>query len=289
MGIYSRDYIRERRPGDTFGGSSDQWAIRFLLIANIVVFVLQNATSQGPRGHPQLVGGATEWLSLSLSDLYSLQIWRLVTYGFCHANVQHLAINLFVLWMFGRAIQPIYGSREFLAFFLAGVVVSGICHLGVQFAESGTGGVIGASGGVMAVVFLTAMVYPRMKVLLFFVIPIELRWLAVMYAVADVFGFIQQEGSNVAHAAHLGGAAFGIAYKYYGWRVSRLWDRLRGSMRTSSSRLSRPKVRLYRPGQEDLDKQVDAILEKIHEQGEASLTDQEREILKTASQKYRKR
>ena len=282
MGIYSRDYIRERRPGDTFGGSSDQWAIRFLLIANIVVFVLQN-------GMPAL----TNWLSLSLADLFpKFQIWRLVMYGFCHdarpGHLTHIIFNMFILWMFGRAIQPIYGSREFLAFFLAGVVISGVCHVGVQFFEPGTGGVIGASGGVMAVVFLTAMVYPRMKVLLFFVIPIQLRWLAVMYAVADVMGFIQGE-SSVAHAAHLGGAAFGIAYKYYGWRVSRLWDRLRGSMRTSSSRLSRPKVRLYRPGQEDLDKQVDAILEKIHEQGEASLTDQEREILKTASQKYRKR
>ena len=39
-----------------------------------------------------------------------------------------------------------------------------------------------ASGGVMAVVFLTAMIYPRMQVLLFFVLPIELRWLAAAYS-----------------------------------------------------------------------------------------------------------
>ncbi len=278
MGIHSRDYIRERRPGDPFGRHSDQWAIKYLLIANIVVFLFQNAS-------PAVTG----WLSLSLSHLFpSFQIWRLVTYGFCHANLQHLAINLFVLWMFGRAIEPIYGSREFLAFFLAAVVVSGICHLGVQFLESSAAGVIGASGGVMAVVFLTAMVYPRMKVLLFFVIPIELRWLAVMYAVADVAGFIER-GSSVAHAAHLGGAAFGVAYKYYNWRISRAWDRLRDSARTSSRRLSRPEVRLHHPVQEDLDEQVDAILEKIHQQGEASLTDWEREILKTASRKYKNR
>ena len=281
MGIYSRDYIRERRPVEGFGGASGLWAIKFLLIANIAVFVLQNLP--GALGN-----GVTEWLSLSLSDLKSFQIWRVVTYGFCHSpSITHIFFNLFVLWMFGRAIEPIYGSREFLALFLTGVVVSGLCHVGVQAIQHSSVGVVGASGGVMTVVFLTAMHFPRMRVLLFFVLPIELRWLAVLYAVADVAGFLQAE-SSVAHAAHLGGAAFGVAYRYYNWQIMPLLGRI-GSVSKFRLPKSRPKVRVYRPPSENLEKQVDEILAKIHKNGEASLTDRERKILKDASRQYRNR
>ena len=290
MGIHSRDYVRDNRPDGMFGNRSAPWAIKFLLIANIVVFLLQTMTSE-LRG-PTSVGGVTQLLSLNLGDLFpSFQLWRLVTYGFCHGSINHIAFNLFVLWMFGRTVEPIYGSREFLAFYLAAIVVSGLFHVGFQVAQQSSVGVVGASGGVMAIVFLTAMHYPKMTVLLMFVIPVELRWIAIMYALADVFGLFHA-GASVAHMAHLGGAAFGIAYKFYGWQVLRLWGRVRGGFRSRVVR-SRPKVRIYQPTTEEpsgnLDKQVDVILQKIHEQGESSLNPHERKILKAASNRYKKR
>ena len=124
MGIYSRDYIRDQRPSGGFGVPGGQWAIKYLLIANIAVFFLQNL------GPPEQ-GVVANWLALSRQDLFpSFQIWRLVTYGFCHGSLEHVAFNLFVLWMFGRAVEPILGSKEFLAFYLSGVVISGsaCCH-----------------------------------------------------------------------------------------------------------------------------------------------------------------
>ena len=291
MGIYSRDYIRESRAPSGFGGSSELWAIKFLLIANIVVFVLQNMSGQGRDP-------ATQWLSLSLSDLCSFQIWRLVTYGFCHSSFEHIFFNLFVLWMFGRIIEPIYGSREFLALYVAGVTVSGACHVALQAIQDVPHGVVGASGGVMTVVFLTAMHFPRTRVLFMFIIPIELRWLAVMYAVADVAGLFGG-GTTVAHAAHLGGAAFGVAYKHYGWRMMGLVSGF-GNLRRFRFPRRRSTIHIYRPDKpidkpqkggtrQDLDAQVDVILSKISKHGEASLTDGERAILKEASQQYRNR
>jgi hypothetical protein len=191
---------------------------------------------------------------------------------------------MLVLWMFGRHIEPIYGSREMLAFYLAGVVVSGLCHILISSAP-----VVGASGGVMAVVFLTAMHFPRMTVLFMLVIPIELRWLAVLYAATDLLGAFNPRGSAIAHAAHLGGAAFGVLYKYNNWRIMGLVDRFRSALHFRLPR-SRPPVRVYRPpAEENLDARVDAILEKISRQGEGSLTDREREILKDASRRYRNR
>jgi membrane associated rhomboid family serine protease len=297
MGIHSRDYIRESHPGGGFGGASDLWAIKYLLIANIAVFLLQVFTKDELIWARFRVvhGGLTEWLALNAGNLYpQFQLWRLVTYGFCHSTLMHIAFNLFILWMFGRTIEPIYGSREFLSFFLVGVVISGLGHVAFQLVTGHQAGVVGASGGVMAVVFLTAMHYPRMTVLLFFVIPMQLRWLAVLYAVADVFGAFNPQ-SGVAHVAHLGGAAFGILYFKLNLRIDRFWTRFR-LPRFDRTFGSRRKVRLHQPPpseepepRDDFNERVDAILKKISEQGEASLTDEERDLLKTASRRYRRR
>lgn len=299
MGIYSRDYIREPSPSGPWrrASGSGQWAIKFLLIANIAVFLLQALTGQvvGAPGHsPMFVGGVTDWFVLDVSHLYSFQIWRLLTYGFCHSpEILHIAVNLFVLWMFGRAVEPIYGSREFLAFYLAGVIVSGLCHVLIQLPQPAAqqAGVVGASGGVMAVVFLTAMHYPQMQVLVMFVLPMPLWLLAVLYAAGDLMGFFGGGGS-VAHAAHLGGAAFGVAYHYFQWSVLGWLGRLRLPRFRRLQRVVGPRrnIRIYQPSepsQDDLEQRVDAILQKIHDHGEASLTDSERETLKAASSRYK--
>jgi membrane associated rhomboid family serine protease len=290
MGLENRDYARSGSGGGGYGGSGDSWAIKYLLIANIAIFLLQQFSKQpGQFGD---VDQISNYLSLSLGDLMHLQVWRLVTYGFCHANFQHIFFNMFVLWMFGRIVEPIYGSKEFLAFYLTGIVISGLCHVAIQLVDGNAAGVIGASGGVNAVVFLCAMIYPRMKVLFMFVIPIEFRFLAVGYALIDLFGMISPGQSVVAHAAHLGGAAFGIAYKYYGWRIMPLLSFGNWKMPKRSPKPN-PNIRAYRPPEppasQNLDSRVDEILIKIQEHGEASLTDEERKILTDASDQYKNR
>ncbi len=298
MGLENRDYARGNTGGGGgFGGygyAGDNWAIKYLLVANIAVFLLQQFSKQQVvvNGFMVMDDRLSNWLSLSLADIMHLELWRLVTYGFCHANFQHIFFNMFVLWMFGRLVEPIYGSKEFLAFYLTGIVISGLCHIGLQLVDGSIAGVVGASGGVNAVVFLCAMIYPRMTVLFMFIIPIEFRFLAVGYALIDLFGVLGGSQSVVAHAAHLGGAAFGVAYKYYGWRILplfnfRKWNRPRRPPRAN------PDIHAYRPPEKpqssNLDSRVDEILIKIQQHGEASLTDEERQILTDASNKYKNR
>lgn len=281
MGIENRDYVRRGSGGNYgrgFGNPGDNWAINFLLIANVAVFILQNMD----------LGGVTDALELSLWDIQHFQIWRLVTYGFCHGGIWHIAINMYVLWMFGRLVEPIYGSREFLAFYLVGIVISGLCHIGIQLVDGSLNPVIGASGGVNAVVFLCAMLYPRMTVLLMFVIPVEFRFLAVGFALYDLFGALNPGDSIIAHTAHLGGAAFGVAYKYFGWRITP-WLQFGNWKMPKRRPKADPEIRAYRPPEENLDGRVDEILIKIQKQGEQSLTDEERKILTEASDRYKNR
>jgi membrane associated rhomboid family serine protease len=297
MGIYSRDYLRETPPpthgSRGFGGTERPWAIKFLLIANIAVFLLQKLFEQPAmwNGMPIRYSPVTEWLSLSWGDLQHFQLWRLLTYGFCHdpGNIGHIAFNLFGLWMFGRLIEPIYGSREFLSFYLASVLAGGLGHILAGFAFGNPNvPVVGASGGVVAVVILTAIHYPRMTVLLMMVFPIQMRWLAVMYIAVDVIGLLDVS-SGVAHGAHLGGAAFALLYWSRKWRVSDWWSRWGQGVNWQLPK-RQPHVKLYTPADEpDFDDRVDRILAKISEQGESSLTADEREILKTASRRARGR
>lgn len=372
MGLEDRDYVRNSPPpggygyGGGFGSGSGYWAVKFLLIANIVVFILQMGS--GVVHNNGINGGVTDWLDLKMASklpestkfrevtfegsqppralggegstisntveileagtsvrfvdyrtgdvmlietggrygiipnvelkpapLQSWQLsWRLLTSGFCHGGLMHIAFNMFVLFMFGRLIEPIYGSKEFLLIFLFGVVVSGLAHIAIGILMGTNHSAVGASGGVMSIVCITAMTYPRAKVLLFLVIPMEMRWMAVLVIGIDLLGLfgIHIFGGNTAHAAHLGGAAFGIAYKYYGWRLSGFFSGWKNPLKR---RPRKPKLRVHRPDDDSsdrvdqLDAKVDALLAKISEQGEASLTDEEREILAEASRKYRKR
>ncbi|MGV2340609.1 MAG UNVERIFIED_CONTAM: rhomboid family intramembrane serine protease [Planctomycetaceae bacterium] len=114
-------------------------------------------------------------------------------------------------------------------------------------------------------------------------------WLLALYIAYDLLPFLTGgwKTSNTAHLAHLGGVAFGALYFQRHMNFSRWWDSLRGRLRRRKS----GKLRIYAPStapESRLDEQVDAILQKITEQGEASLTPRERNILTQASRQLRK-
>lgn len=301
MGLEDREYLRDeaRRYGGGGGAGmrasfSDQWAVRAIVIINVAVFVLQLATDRPNDAN----SGITRWLDLSANDLASLQIWRLLTYGFCHStgNLMHILLNMFIFWMFGRMVEGIYGSREFLMFYLMGVIISGFANVGVSLVTGETAvPMLGASGGVNAVVILTAMHFPRMIVYLMFVLPVQLWIVAVGYVAIDTFGMIQG-GGNIAHAAHLGGAAFGFFYYRRQWRITPWFSQIShfsspfsNMKRKYRQRQTKKQLQVFEPNDDDLREQVDRILAKIKAQGEASLTDEERQTLERASRVFRGR
>ncbi|MFP6769219.1 MAG: rhomboid family intramembrane serine protease [Planctomycetaceae bacterium] len=215
--------------------------------------------------------------------------WRVITYGFCHdhSSLWHLAFNMMCLWVFGRMIESILGRREFFCVYLLGVLLSGLCHLGLQLGLGDVVPMVGASGGVMTLMVVAAMHFPRQKVLLMMIFPIELGVLVIGLVLLDVLGLFDS-GSHVARAAHLGGAAFGFVYQRSGLRISDVWGRFSARVRFWKQRAARPKIRVHRPSVDGLDDQVDAILAKIVREGEASLSESERGVLMEASRRKRK-
>lgn len=295
MGIQNRDYYRDEIPpgyreGGFAGGSSDR-TVRGLIIACALVFFAQNITAYRPGS---IASSAGDLLTLTVSDLQHWQLWRIFTYGFCHGSFMHLFFNMFSLWVLGRMVEGVRGSRETLSFFLAAVAVSGLAQIAWDWSSFPPINLLGASGGVFGLIVLAAMHFPRAPMqLMFLPMVIELRYMAVIFLVLGVFA-----GGSVAHVAHFGGAAFGAVYYLSGYRLfaggpssSRRESGAGGWLSGLLQKRSRKPagVQLYEPPAENLDAEVDRILEKINEQGKSSLTSEEQATLDRASQEYRRR
>ena len=187
--------------------------VTYLLIAaNIFVFTWQLiAENANHRAYDETL--AKLWLHGQAFELHTL-----LTYQFLHADWAHLLGNMLFLYVFGLNVEDRLGRIGFLAFYLVGGAVSGLVHIGTDFAP-----VIGASGAISGVTGAFLAFFPRtqLRVLLFFFyigifwIP---AWWLIAFAIAKDMIFQGIGEDNVARMAHIGGYAYGLAIC-----VSLLW------------------------------------------------------------------
>jgi len=285
MGYDDRDYYREQE--QTFGRPSfDKKTMVFLLIiVNVVVFFLDMFTPEVAD-----TGDKTQWLSwfLAIKTDQIWQFWTLLTHGFAHSSfgtklgIFHILGNMFTLFFLGPPVEQRLGRNGFLWFYLSSIVVGGFAWLVLSLFSGGSAFIVGASGAVSAVVAYFIFMAPQAKLLVFGVIPAPAWAVGVFFLVMNMFHAFSP-ASHVAWEAHLGGAAFGWACFHYGWTFTK-FDGI------SKMFAGGPKLRVHDPGAADekLKSQADTILAKISDQGEGSLTNKERKILKKYSSSLRK-
>lgn len=351
MGIYNRDYIRDRPAGGGWGLDDLTDVVKYLILANIAVFLAQilivrevrvaplemlrevnpaldklltEKEAEGPEAvealkkeYPELDKLLNEksldallyptrkasivqiWFELDTNKVvHGGQVWRLLTHAFCHDRfgIFHIFFNMLCLYWFGSTLEAMYGSREFLLFYLTAAAVAALAFVGLDLHTGSSIPGIGASGAVMAVMMLYTMHFPRETICVCWVFPLEMRWVMLFYIIWDVHPVLlalagDRMYTGIAHAAHLGGLAFGFLYAKYQWRLEDLLERipwLRGHGK------ARPRLRLAvgsfpeaRPDPEM--SRLDELLQKIHESGQASLTEEERGILQNASERMKSR
>lgn len=285
MGIENREYLRDEYDGPgpmRFSTSSLQVK---LIVVTVAVFILQLLTTRDGDS------AVTRWLDLSGPDLYQRgQIWRLLTYAFCH-NVNdpfHLIFNMMTLYFAADTLQRLLGQKEFLWFYCCSAMFAGISAVVVYTIMGRNTAVIGASGAVCAMFGLVTMHYPRQRVMLMGLFQMEMRWVLVAFMLLPVL-IEQMTGTRVAHSAHFGGLLFSYLYFKSHMQLSRGWDNIAG--RLAMKRRNKGKLKIFAPPtatDSNLNAQMDPILEKISREGEASLTQRERNILIQASKKLRK-
>ena len=319
MGLDNRDYARDGRYSNAVGGgsgfSSTPSIVKYLIGANILLYMLQflitrPGTLEDFNIPPEIeevwtreelertlaaerISVVEEWLQQDTEKVIgSGQVWRLLTAAFLHSrgDYLHIIFNMLFLFWFGPTLEGMYGRREFLLFYLASAFIASCADVGLDLITGMRGTALGASGAIMGIMMLYAIHYPRQKILLFFIIPVEIRWVVAGYVFFDLYPVLmsllgKRDLSGVGHAAHLGGLAFGFLY----WKFALRLERLLPKRKPQTRPIERGRSLLDPPSAEpdELDEKVDAILKKITEEGEASLTDSEREILNEAAKRRR--
>ncbi|HTV50480.1 MAG TPA: rhomboid family intramembrane serine protease [Steroidobacteraceae bacterium] len=188
-------------------------ATRFIILANVVVFLLQQVTP---------------WID-ALCALWPLgpyfRLWQLVTYAFLHGAWWHIFLNMFAVFMFGPQLERTWGSRRYLVYYFACIIAAAAVQLLTELHSAVPEPTVGASGGVFGLLLAFAMYYPRVRL---FVIPIPIpvpAWLVVtLYGLVELYLGVSGREPNVAHFAHLGGMLGGAV-------VMLIWQaqaRLRG-------------------------------------------------------------
>ena len=141
------------------------------------------------------------------------QYYRLLSYGFIHADGTHLLFNMITLYFFGRLIEQFMasyiGTLGFVAFYLTAIVVS-ILPTYVKNVGNPAYRSLGASGAVSAILFAFVLLQPWATILIFF-IPCPAIIYAVIYVGYSIY--MDRKGSdNINHSAHLWGAAYGVLF-----------------------------------------------------------------------------
>jgi len=294
VGIYDRDYYRQGRSG--FRLSAPRTAVGAIILLNVVVFLVE------------LVGGEMLGNRLAVAELLAAHVnvdfpqadtlrqpwmwWQLLTCGFVHDPNQlgHIFWNMAVLFFLGRDIEEWYGTREFIRLYLVTLVFASLVWaISARLVDPNQpSSMFGASGAISGVVVLYALNFPKRIMLFMFVLPLPAWLMGALVIAFDVWGAMHR-GDNVAYTAHLGGAAFAMAYFQLHWNIGRFFD----SAGAWWKGRSRPPLKVFKGEDESgppvADEDVDRILEKIHREGENSLTRKERRVLENASREYQRR
>ncbi len=129
--------------------------------------------------------------------------WTLVTHLFLHGSFEHFFINMLVFFFFAPVLERKIGSSKFLLiFFLAGIFA------GIGWSLTSVSPAVGASGALMGIFATLAVLMPRMRVYLFFIVPLEIWVVVILFALYDFF--MIGSGDMIAHTAHLSGLFFGL-------------------------------------------------------------------------------
>lgn len=240
--------------------------VRRLLVANIAVFLLQIS-----------VAGTSRMLAL-VPALLLERPWTILTYMFAHstAGFSHILFNMFALFIFGPRVEARMGERAFIRMYLFAGIVGGL--LSLVFTPNAA--IVGASGAVFGVQLAYARFFPRDRIFIWGVIPVEARVLVIIMTAMSLYGGFSG-GGGVAHFAHLGG--------FLGAWLYMRWTEARSPARQWQAKLDGPKVPVESLGDWraiDLARvhevnrdEVQRLMGKIEREGEGSLSSQERVFL----------
>lgn len=180
---------------------------------------------------------------------------QIITHMFMHGGFWHIFFNMYALYIFGGVLENVWGPKRFFIFYIVCGLGAALTHETViafqynhlvnsispenlqMFLKNGTANIndgdyesikslfnllntptVGASGAIFGVLLAFGVLFPNTQLMLLLPpIPIKAKYFVMIYGAIELYLAVTAPGSNIAHAAHLGGMLFGYILIRY-WR-----------------------------------------------------------------------
>lgn len=206
-----------------------------IIIINVIVFIMTLlARSRGVN--------LNDYLGLHYYLAPDFKPHQFITYIFMHADFQHIFFNMIGIFVFGQALEQVWGPKRYLIFYIVTGLGAALGQYIVmhfhareiidwynvriempeatpdivaqlienKFTDLNRMVVVGASGSLFGLLGAFGLLFPNREIYIYF-FPIKAKWLVIGYGAMElVSGWRQDPSDNVAHFAHLGGLFVGL-------------------------------------------------------------------------------
>jgi len=230
--------------------------------------------------------------------------WTIFTHMFTHDSFWHLLGNMLWLWVFGYIFLDLTGNRKITPLYIYGALAGALAFILSynffpalqQYLPEATA--LGASAGVMAIAVGVTMISPGYRIFPMILGGIPIWVLTMIYLLIDLVSIPKSNPGG--HIAHLAGALTGVLFIYtfrrgYDWSewmnnffdwVTNLFnpDKPKKGKNIRQELFYKSTTRPYKKTPNITEQRVNEILDKINQKGFNSLTEEEKDLLKRASQ-----
>ena len=305
-------YQQQNRPRLTIG--QDGNALTMLIAINLIVFVILAFIkviyyfSEGDQGMVVFTRGFLNWVTLPADwDTFLSRPWTIFSYMVVHdtSSVWHIVGNLLWLWAFGYILQDLTGNRKIIPIFIYGALAGAVAYMlafnfipPLEAQLSTETRMLGASAGIMAIAIGVTTLAPNYKIFQMLNGGIPIWIITVVYLVLDMA--MIPENNAGGRIAHIAGGFMGFVFmammkRGYDWSM---WmndlydwandlfnpDKPKKGKVVKSQLFYKSRVKPYSKSPLITQQKIDELLDKINQKGYHSLTEDEKELLKRASQ-----
>lgn len=202
-------------------------------------------------------------LGVYLPQSENFMPFQLVTHMFMHGNLGHIFFNMFALWMFGNALENVWGPKRFLIYYFVTGLGAALLHLGIEYWEYSSlvsqlsegqvetilregatlwqngqnysnpimgqanallnAPTVGASGAVFGVLLAFGMLFPNQYIYIYFILPVKVKYFVAIYGALELYNGIANDPAS--NVAHFAH----LGGMLFGFLLLRYWKKNNGT------------------------------------------------------------